>query len=370
MKKIALFSTDSKSLASFRYELVKLFINRGDKVEVYCPKDKDFINTQKKFDEIDVFTNEIKISNTSLNFFSDIRFFFNQILELRKYDMVLLFRIKAVLYCSLASRVLRVGNCFSFVTGLGYVFSSDSAKAKILRKLILPLYKTALKKNKKIFFQNVDDLNFFIENKISTRQQAVLINGSGVDIDYYSYKIPPKDLSFLFIGRLIKDKGIREYIEASIDLKKKYPQINFKILGGHHNNPTAISAKEFDFMTQNIDFLGEKSDVRPFIESSSVFVLPSYREGTSRAALECMAMGKPIITTDAPGCRGVVTENKNGFLVAVKNVEKLKTAMEKFINNPELVELMGNESRKIAIEKYCVHKVNNVILFSILNNSE
>lgn len=370
MKKIALFSTDSKSLANFRYDLVKSFIKNGNKVAVYCPRDKDFSNTQKKFEEINVSTNEIKISNTSLNFFLDLIFIIRQILELRKHDVVLLFRIKAVLYCSLASRILKSNNCFSFITGLGYVFSSNSSKAKILRKIILPLYKVALKKNKKIFFQNIDDLNFFVENKISTPHQAVLINGSGVDTDYYSYKSPKKKLSFLFIGRLIKDKGIGEYIEAAIALKKKYPEVIFKILGGHHDNPTAISKQEFDFMVKNLDFLGETLDVRPYIESSSVFVLPSYREGTSRAALECMSIGRPIITTDAPGCREVVVENQNGFLVPIKNVERLKIAMEKFINNPDLIKLMGDESRKIALERYCVHKVNNVILSSILNNGE
>lgn len=370
MNRIALFSTDSRSLASFRYDLIQSFINLGNKVELYCPKDKDFLNTQEKFEKINVNSNEIKISNTSLNIFSDFLFVIKQLFELKKYDIVLLFRLKVVLYCSLASRIVKKNNCFSFITGLGYVFSSDSRKARILRKIIIPFYKIALKKNKKIFFQNIDDLNFFIEKKISTPQQSVLINGSGVDTNFFSYKAPPEEISFLFIGRLIKDKGIQEYIESAIALKKKYPKIIFKILGRYHDNPTALTQKEFDFMIKSLSFLGETLNVKPYIESSSVFVLPSYREGTSRAALECMSIGRPIITTNAVGCREVVLENQNGFLVPVQNIECLEIAMEKFILNPEWIEPMGKMSRKIALERYCVHKVNDVIVSSILNKSE
>lgn len=163
---------------------------------------------------------------------------------------------------------------------------------------------------------------------------------------------------------MIKDKGIYEYIRAATILKKRYPWAKFRLLGPFDTNPTAISETQIKAWHNSgvIEYLGETKDVRPFLADTSVYVLPSYREGTPRTVLEAMAMGRPIITTDAPGCRETVIEGENGFLVPIKDEQALAKVMERFIQEPELIGKMGKRSREIAEEKFDVNKINATIL--------
>jgi glycosyltransferase involved in cell wall biosynthesis len=193
----------------------------------------------------------------------------------------------------------------------------------------------------------------------------VMVNGSGVNLDYYSFKPPLTGvLVFLMIARLLKEKGISEYIEAAGIVKRKYPEARFKLIGWDlGDNHSSFTKKEQEnWKTEGfVEIRGPLEDVRPFLEETSVYVLPSYREGTPRTVLEAMATGRAVITTDAPGCRETVVEGTNGFLVPVRDGKSLAVAMERFIKEPDLVERMGRESRRIAEEKYDVHKVNAVI---------
>lgn len=169
---------------------------------------------------------------------------------------------------------------------------------------------------------------------------------------------------FLLIARLLGDKGIREYVQAAKLVKQQYPEAQFDLVGGLDTNPTSISQAELDqwIAAGTINFLGRLSDVRPAIAACSVYVLPSYREGTPRTVLEAMAMGRAVITTDAPGCRETVVNGDNGFLVPVKDADALAQAMLRFIEQPGLIAQMGQRSRSIAEEKYDVHKVNAQML--------
>ena len=169
---------------------------------------------------------------------------------------------------------------------------------------------------------------------------------------------------FLLIGRLLGDKGVREYVQAAEQVKQRYPQAQFDLVGWIDANPNTITQPELDrwVAAGTINFLGRLSDVRPAIANSSVYVLPSYREGTPRTVLEAMAMGRAVITTDAPGCRETVVDGDNGFLVPVKDADALAQAMLRFIEQPELIIQMGQRSREIAEEKYDVHKVNAQML--------
>jgi glycosyltransferase involved in cell wall biosynthesis len=169
---------------------------------------------------------------------------------------------------------------------------------------------------------------------------------------------------FLLIARLIGDKGIREFVQAAQLIQRSYPDCRFLLVGGLDSNPDAISQIELDDWIHNgmVEYLGRLDDVRPAIARASVYVLPSYREGTPRSVLEAMAMGRAIITTDAPGCRETVIDGENGFLVPVKSVDALVDAMTRFIEDPDLAVRMGKRSREIAEEKYDVHKVNAVML--------
>jgi glycosyltransferase involved in cell wall biosynthesis len=193
----------------------------------------------------------------------------------------------------------------------------------------------------------------------------VVVNGSGVDLDKFVFISPLKVKPvFLLIARLIGDKGIREFVQAAQLIQRSYPDCRFLLVGGLDSNPDAISQIELDDWIHNgmVEYLGRLDDVRPAIARASVYVLPSYREGTPRSVLEAMAMGRAIITTDAPGCRETVIDGENGFLVPVKSVDALVDAMTRFIEDPDLAVRMGKRSREIAEEKYDVHKVNAVML--------
>lgn len=223
----------------------------------------------------------------------------------------------------------------------------------------------------RFFFQNPDDLNLFKKLGIlKPNIPATVVNGSGVDINnfniipfptYSSGVIKP---SFLLIARLLKDKGLIEYIEAARIIKSRYPETEFHLVGYIDENPAAITQSQLDEWVESgvVNYWGRLNDVRPAIAASSVYVLPSYREGTSRSVLEAMAMGRPIITTDAPGCRETVVDSRNGFLVPIKTVNELANAMEQFIKNPELIKNMGKASRKLTEERFDVNKVNEFMI--------
>ena len=192
-----------------------------------------------------------------------------------------------------------------------------------------------------------------------------MVNGSGVDLDEFGPEPPPAAGNcFLIICRFLGNKGVREYAQAAHRVRLRHPNAVFCLAGWIDDNPDAIAESELDAWVQSgdIEYLGRLEDVKPALRECSVYVLPSYREGTPRTVLEAMAIGRPVITTDAPGCRETVTDGENGFLVPVKSVGALVEAMQRFIDNPDLAAEMGKRSREIAEEKYDVHKVNKVML--------
>jgi glycosyltransferase involved in cell wall biosynthesis len=174
----------------------------------------------------------------------------------------------------------------------------------------------------------------------------------------------PKEPAFLFIGRLIKDKGIMEYLEACKEVKGKHPKVRCLLVGPYDSNPSALKPEELNPYIESgiIEYFGEQSDVRPFIAQCSTYLLPSYHEGTPKTVLEAMAMGRPIITSDAPGCRETVTDGINGYLVKVKDIKGLINKMEYLISNQDICKKMGVESAKIAREKYDVKIINQSIM--------
>lgn len=321
-----------------------------------------------KLSEFGVRYYEIPLQRTGMNPFFDMRTILSlrNLLRVHRPDCALFYTIKPVVYGSFASRWSGVPRTFSMITGLGYAFGEATPRQWALGKAVCQLYRLALKTNEAVFFQNPDDEQLFDEKRlIDDPGKAVLINGSGVDLAHYQ-KTPPATSRpiFLLIARLLKDKGICEYVEAARIIKQKHPDTVFRLVGPFDSNPSAIdqSTVERWHAEGTIEYLGETQDVRPYIAQASIFVLPSYREGTPRSVLEAMAMGRPIITTDTPGCRETVVNGRNGYLVPVKDAERLAEAMEKFILSPDLITEMGEESWRIAVDKYDVNKVNAVIL--------
>lgn len=364
MARVVLVAPYSRFYVHFRWDFMKRLVQAGHEVIAIGP----YNDCDCDFESIGVQYKVIPLKNTGINPLYDTYtiYYLIKLLKRIKPDIVACFAIKPVLYGSFAARLANVNQVYLTITGLGYVFIGTSLRKRILLSFVKCLYKLALGISKKVFFENRDDLFLFTSSKLlKEEKKGVIINGSGVNLEsfpFVSYKSGP--LTFLLVARLIKDKGIEEFVEASRILKSKYPKISCKIVGPFDENPTVISkAKVTQWVSEGvIEYLGETNDVRPYLAEASVFVLPSYREGTSKAVLEAMAMGLPVITTDAPGCRETVLTNVNGFLVPVKSVEALAEAMEKFVLNPGLVKMMGAESRELAVQKYDVQKVNNVIL--------
>lgn len=228
------------------------------------------------------------------------------------------------------------------------------------------LYRTAIRRSTLVFFQNPDDLNVFRDlGIISPVQNVVLINGSGVDLNFFAEKpMPPLPLRCLFIGRLLDDKGVREYVETAKVIGESYADVHFTLVGGLNERPGSISAQEVNswVLDKNLRWEGELDDVRTAITDSHLLVLPSYREGTPRAVLEAMSMGRPVIVTDVPGCRETVIDGYNGFKVPVRDVAGIVRSVEKFIHTPDNLMKMGKAGRNLAIQKYDVHKVNKVMV--------
>ena len=216
-------------------------------------------------------------------------------------------------------------------------------------------------------FQNPDDESLFRKlNILSAHANTCVVNGSGVDVSQFNvaHFIESAAPRFLLIARLLGDKGVREYVQAAKQVKQHYPDTQFDLVGWIDTNPNAITQAELDQWVAAgvLNFLGRLNDVRPAIRDCSVYVLPSYREGTPRTVLEAMAMGRAVITTDAPGCRETVVDGDNGFLVPIKDADALAQAMLRFIEKPDLSIQMGQRSRIIAEDKYDVHKVNEKML--------
>jgi len=365
MARILVLGGIGESLINFRKNLLERLVADGHHV-IACAPDADS-EVKNKLSEMGVIYQNVDLERTGLNPAKDLKTIISLIRLFKKNrpDLFLGYTIKPVIYGSIAASITGIPKIFSMIEGLGYAFTGAGLKRQLIGYIAKRLYKHALKYNTKVFFLNPDDLDLFQQQHlIKNPQQAVLLNGIGIDLDEFTPAPHPQNLSFLLIARLVKDKGVLEYVEAARVIKKSYPDINFKLAGFFDENPSSVTKQDLQTWTESgtIDYLGYLRDVHQAIEDSSVYILPSYREGLPRTVLEAMAMGRAIITTDAPGCRETVQQGVNGLLIPVRDVAALVNAIEHFIRHPVDIMNMGQKSRQIAIEKYDVHKVNKVIL--------
>jgi len=355
-KKIAIIGSQAFALWNFRGPLIREMVKRNLEVYALAPDYDD--ETRKKVEQLGAKSVPYRLSRTGLNPFRDTWDFLSLIFTLRKIkpDVTFSYTIKPVIYGTLAAWILGIPRRFAMIPGLGYAFTvpeeRDEWKRRVVRRIAQFLYKLALRKTTKVFFQNPHDLNEFVQKGIVHPEKAFLSGPTGVDLQAFP-PVPPvtAPITFLLAARLLREKGIREFVEAARQIKAKYPDTRFVLLGGLDTNPGAISREEVEGWVKEglIEWPEHVADVRPYLAQASVFVLPSYyREGVPRSIQEAMAMGRPIITTDAPGCRETVIPGVNGFLVPVRDVDALVSAMERFIKEPELIERMGKESRRIA----------------------
>lgn len=360
--KIVIIAGYTKSIISFRGDLIRAMVQAGHEVITAGPE----VGHEEEIAALGATYVQIPLKRAGMNPLKDLALLLHlrKLLKREQPDVVLSYTIKPVIYGSIATKLAGIRNVFSMVTGLGYVFTAKGLKAAIIRTLSKSLYYVALKCCNHVFFQNPDDRNEFVQSKLIKERKCVLINGSGVNLEYYQPAPLAGEPVFLMICRLLRDKGVLEYMQAAQQVKQLYPKARFQLLGPYDPNPSAVSYEDLKpYLDRDIiEYLGEKQDVRPFIRDCSIYVLPSYREGTPRSVLEAMAMGRPIITTDAPGCKETVSHMVNGLLVTVKDVQSLADAMIWMIEHEDQVEIMSQRSLEMCQVKYDVNKINKVIM--------
>ncbi len=325
--------------------------------------------TQTKVEALGAVCVSTSFDRTGMNPFQDIkavRNFKDQVKSIDP-DMVLAYTIKPIVYALPAAKSKKAKR-FALITGKGTGFDTSTLRARSIKSIVAKLYQNSLKSVDGIVFQNSADQSFFKKEKIVSQNSTIaVIEGTGVDMGHYkSFEKEDNDkIVFLFIARLIKEKGIPELIQATEKLKAEGFNFEVQLLGWVDPNPGGISKAEIDQLHGSglVNYLGTTDDVRPFMNQADVFVLPTYyNEGLPRTIQEAMSMKKPIITTNHPGCRETVVEGENGFLIPTRDSKALADAMKKFIMNPLLIGEMGQKSYELCKEKFDVHKINAQLL--------
>lgn len=368
--KLLLIAGFADSLLQFRGPLIEALQAANIQVHVAAPGLGAGSPMRGMLEAKGIAAHDIPLRRTGMNPLADLTCLLSlwRLMRRIRPKTVLGYTIKPVIYGSLAAWFARVPRRYALITGLGYAFQGQheaSLGRRAVRAVVQHLYALGLRNTHKAFFQNPDDEALFRELRIlRDRSPSEVVNGSGVDISAYAPAPLPDTPHFLLIARLLGDKGVREYAEAAALVRRRHPTAVFSLVGWIDENPDAIAQHELDTWIREgiLQFHGRLSDVRPAIAACSVYVLPSYREGTPRTVLEAMAMGRAIVTTDAPGCRETVVHGKNGYLVKVRSSTDLAKALERFIDTPGLIPHMGAASRRMAEQRYDVHKVNAVML--------
>jgi glycosyltransferase involved in cell wall biosynthesis len=352
-RRIILAANSAWNIANFRAGLIGALAANGYDPVVVAPPDADD-QVEKRLAELPIQRVRVRIQRSGLNVIADLRLLlgYHRILKETQAAAFLGFTIKPNIYGCLAARSLGV-SALANISGLGTVF----IKPGPLLLLVTRLYRAAFKRAAVVFFQNPDDRALFVERRIVRPEQAVLLPGSGIDLERFTpAPMPSGPFTFLLIGRVLADKGVREFVDAARLLRPSLPGARFQLLGPiDHQNRTAIPVAEVQSWVEDgtVEYLGETEDVRPFIAKASAVVLPSYREGLPRSLLEAGAMGRPLIATNVPGCREVVEEGVNGFLCSARDARSLAEAMRRLAElRVEQRQAMGAAARTKVQERF------------------
>lgn len=351
-KTVALTLNSAWNIVNFRRQLVRALVRADYRVLAIAPDAPERMAIEElgaKFIPLQ------RLTRKGTNPYRDWQLLreLAQIYRREGVDLALHYTIKPVIYGSFAAN--RSGTLvINTITGLGYSFLTKSWVNQVVRQL----YRRALSRAALTLFQNPDDRALFLESGLVTSKNAGLVPGSGVDTEFFQFSNLPEGepLKMLFVGRLLTDKGLREFVAAAQDLRKYKPTVQCQVLGAiDHQNPAAINEVELaDWVVEGtIEYLGTTSDIRPYIEAATVVVLPSYREGLPRVLLEAAAMGRPLVATDVPGCREVIEEGQNGYLVPVRDAAALARAMLEMtdLSHNQKV-LMGKASRELVEKRF------------------
>jgi glycosyltransferase involved in cell wall biosynthesis len=365
--------TVASSFYGFRADLICTLLKKGHQVYAFTSEytAEDLIKIEKLGATPITYT----LNRGGLNPFADIIATYRLSKKIKKIkpDLVFSYFSKPVIFGTLASKLAKAPRVVGMLEGLGYTFTEQpeglSKKTQLIKKIQVFLYKIALPQLDQLIFLNPDDPKDLLEKHAIHAKNVEVLGGIGLNLQDYPYQ-PLNSIrtpiKFLFIGRLLKEKGIHEFVQAAKLVKEKYPETEFTVLGAiDDENLGALSEAELNQLIQTniIHYPGHVSNVSDWIAENHIFVLPSYyREGVPRSTQEAMAIGRAIITTDVPGCRETVVDGVNGFLVPKWNPEALADKMIYFIENPGQVSLMGAASYEIAKEKFDANVVNKRLI--------
>ncbi len=369
LRRIAIVANTTWNIHNFRTNVIEKLQEEDYEVFVIAPIDK-YIQYKKKFPEVTHISLN-KLNRDSVNPWKDIQLMLelNDIYKKIKPDLVLHYTVKPNIFGGIAARLNNIPS-IAVVTGLGYAFIHNG----YIKKVTKLLYRLTSKFHKKIIFENIDDRLLFVQEKLIKPEQGISIKGCGVNSTFFSpfpNGVEKEKTTFTFIGRLIYDKGVNEFINAAKIIREEYDNVNFWLVGEiDKRNPAAV--RNEDLMTwvkeKVVTYHGSTDDVRKYIAASDCIVLPSYREAIARSITEGMSMEKPVIATNTPGCREAIEHGKNGYLVSPKDAVDLANAMEKYIHlSSHERHQMGEYGRKKVLREFDDKLIANQIV-SIIND--
>ena len=333
-----------------------------------CASAPDFTHTiQTELNKLKISNIHIPLSRTGLNIYKDLIYIkkLRHHLLVNKINFFIGYTAKPVIYGLIAATLAKVPNRFVMITGAGFAFGSHSLKQRLVGYIIKTLYYLSLRQARIVFFQNHDDLMMFVNNGLIKQKNTYLVNGSGVELDHFPHtSLLPGPVVFLMVARLLKAKGVLEYLKAATIASNKLSDSKWLLVGPFDDgNPDGIGKTEFEKMLQDspVEHIGWSDNIISYLQSCHIFVLPSYREGLPRSVLEAMAVGRPILTTDVPGCRETVIEGVNGMLVPSMNKVALADAMVTMASDIPALSCMGAKSRQIAEEKFDANQISRLM---------
>jgi len=370
--KIVMIGTTANCVLGFRESLIKELIIRGHEVYAFAI---DYTDAQRQLlKSLGAVPVDYVLFRSGLNILADLKMMFRlkTKLEAIKPDIVLSYFVKPVIYGTVAARLANIPIRIAMLEGLGYVHTASQNgygfKKRILQIVQGVLFTISFKFATRVVFLNPDDPIDLSKMTLFSKSKVEVLGGIGLELLDYPYSKPNMNnpIRFIFVARLLAEKGIYQLIEAIKLVQEKYPSTELVVLGSlDEDNPAGLTKKDLDDLIKQeiIIYPGQVANVNEWLSNSHVFVLPSYyREGVPRSTQEAMAVGRPIITTDVPGCRETVVDGKNGFLVPAFDIEKLAEKMIFFIEHLAKIESMGLVSRRMAEERFDVHKVNAKML--------
>lgn len=370
IRKLAIISSQAFSIVNFRGPLIVELVRRGVTVYALAPDYDEGL--RRRVAELGAIPVDYRLARAGVNPVRDAVAVWDLTRTLRRIapDATLGYFVKPVIYGSIAAWLAGVRRRFSLIEGLGFVFAdgpdSSGIRRRILRTLVARLYRFALARNHGVIVLNRDDIATLGNSGVLDPGKAVLIPGTGVDLEHYRVTpIPLHPLTFLLVARMLREKGVGEFVDAARAIKRDRPETRFVLVGGTDFNPGSVSARQLEAWMKEgvVEWVGQVDDVRPWFARSSVFVLPSYyREGIPRGNQEAMASGRPVITTDWVGCRETVEDGVNGILVPVRDTPALIEAMRRYIDEPALVQQHGLAGRRMAEERFDVRAINRRFL--------